>query len=285
MSRTDAPRRRSLAHALLAVSAVSVSLLLAPSASANQVFTTDCSGGAVPQDHFAVTDTVCVSGDIDFTCPMRFIRLPGVDIYAVPTGAGPFSVPGVHHDTLGGAGSFIDVPIVLPMLVPGVYDVILDEQCDGVFDASDVRENMAFTVGGTLDCSAPPGEPVNPGIASGALCRGACGGDCPSSCTAAPPIMACVDDAALCEHIDCTSTGVTCGSHEGCRIHDDCYDACAVAGRGFGCRRECDLACLNTYGLPCGSWARGGGPYDGTITFYDPPTSSGSSPGLCSGSC
>ncbi len=255
-------------------------------ARANQVYSSPCDGSATPVDHFAVTDTVCVAGDVDLTCPGRLgVRIPGADVYVMLTGGGPFSVPGVHFDTLGGAGSFWDIEVLRPPLVPGVYDIFLDENCDGVHDGDDVYEIMHFTVGGDLMCSAPPGAPINPGIPSGAQCRGACGGDCPASCTPAPTLNVCEDDADLCEHVDCAYMGVTCGTHMGCRVHDDCYDACAAAGASWTCWRQCDLDCLNTYGLPCGSWARGGGPYDGTLTFYGPPAVTGPSPGLCSGSC
>lgn len=97
--------------------------------------------------------------------------------------------------------------------------------------------------------------------------------------------MVCEDDAASCQHVECTQTGLSCGTHAGCRTHDDCYDACATSGGGFWCRRACDVECLDNYGLPCSSWARGGGPYDGTLTFSNPPSSTGPLPGLCSGPC
>jgi len=191
----------------------------------------------------------------------------------------------VHFDTFGGAGGFWNIAVMMPRLVPGTYDLILDEHCDGVFDGDDVRLDSAFVVGGALMCSAPPGEPVNPGIPSGALCRGACGPDCPTTCTPAPALSVCEDDPMLCEHIECTFTGVTCGTHDGCRVHDACYDACAAAGAGALCWRQCDLDCMGTYGTLCYNWMGGRGPYDSTVSYYNPPTVAGPSPGLCSGPC
>jgi hypothetical protein len=223
---------------------------------------------------------------VDFTCPIRLgVALPAADVYVVPTGSDPLSGVPIHFETLGGFGSFWDQSVMLPPLAPGVYDILMDEHCDGIINADDVLKVAAFRVGGIPMCSMPAGAPVDPGISSGSTCRGACGGDCPSTCTPTGPATSCVDDAGSCQHVECTQSGLSCGSHPGCRTHDDCYDACAASGGGFWCRRQCDVDCLDTYGLPCASWARGGGPYDGTLTFSNPPMSSGPLPGSCSGSC
>ncbi len=263
--------------------ALLLTLLAASPVRANQVLSEDCDSN--PTDRFAVTDSVCVMGDVDYTCPDGIIDLPGADVYVVPRGAAPFSTPGIHFDTLGGAGGFWNIAVLMPELVPGTYDLILDEHCDGVFDTDDVRVDEAFVVEGELMCTMPPGEPMNPGLASGALCRGACGPDCPTTCSPAPPVMACEEDVDLCEHVECSYTGVTCGTHEGCRVHDDCYDACAAAGAGMLCWRECDLECIREYGPLCYNWMNGHGPYDSTVTYYGPPTTSAPMTGLCSGPC
>lgn len=260
-------------------------LLLVPArASAHMVYATECDGTALPVDVFATSDTVCLTGDVDFTCPVGpFINLPAADLYVVMSGGNPLSAPPVHFETLGGFGSFLDIVVMLPPLAPGFYDVLLDEHCDGMITGDDLIVAMAFRVGGTLTCDMPPGQPIDPGLPSGARCRGACGRDCPSSCTPAASLDVCVEDAAACEHMTCSYDGVVCGTHAGCRTHDACYDACAAAGASFLCWRQCDLDCLTTYGLPCASWARGGGPYDGTLTFYQQTSSSGPSPGRCAG--
>ena len=73
----------------------------------------------------------------------------------------------------------------------------------------------------------PPGVlPKNPLIASGSLCRGACGPDCPSSCAPLNDQHLCVQDSHGCNYL-CVYHVISCGSHAGCRTHDDCYDACA----------------------------------------------------------
>jgi len=273
---------------LLGVAAALALSLSVNSASANDVYATYC-GGVLPDPAplvYTTDGTVCVAGDVDFVCPGRLgVNLPGADVYAVRTGADPFSGVPIHFDALGGFGSFWDQTVMLPPLAPGLYDLFLDEHCDGIQTADDVLKVGAFLVGGVPMCSMPPGPPVDPGISSGSTCRGACGGDCPSTCSALPPTTACEEDAASCQHVDCTITGMSCGTHEGCRIHDDCYDACAASGGGFWCRRGCDVECLDSYGLPCTSWARGHGPYDGSSSFYNPVSSSGPSSGLCSGPC
>ena len=90
----------------------------------------------------------------------------------------------------------------------------------------------------TLPCSStPPTCPIgglapllrDPHLPSGALCRGACGPDCPSSCAAQPNVTLCIPDSTGHCHVSCTySSVIECGSHAGCREHDACYDRCAA---------------------------------------------------------
>lgn len=125
---------------------------------------------------------------------------------------------------------------------------------------------------------SPPGaEPRDPGIASGAECRGACGPDCPATCRALPAESVCLEwQTADCRwHAKvCTYPMIECGSHDGCRTHDACYDACATAFWPAACRRACDLACVNDHGADdCNSWRQGQGPYDSWLAFADVPSS------------
>lgn len=146
-------------------------------------------------------------------------------------------------------------------------------------------------------CGTPPACPIggtapllrNPHIPSGALCRGACGPDCPPTCTPQPDVHLCVPDSSgSCHHV-CTYTNVIeCGSHQGCRDHDDCYDRCAAAGErdlcyaGGTCHCGCDMACIRAHGFGnCNRWRTGGGPFDRMLNFSDPPTQTGPSPGAC----
>ncbi len=150
----------------------------------------------------------------------------------------------------------------------------------------------------------PPPEPqrINPGITSGALCRGACGADCPSTCRSGAHIVRCITDAKSGCHATCTYTNVLlCSTHEACRTHDACYDACAV-GRELGlcscparaclagtttctnpCHCACDHGCCSAHGASdCLGWARGAtSPSDGTFTYAAAATAGPASPGPC----
>ncbi len=95
------------------------------------------------------------------------------------------------------------------------------------------------------------------------MCRGACGGGCPDSCNESVA-YACTDSA----HLQRIVT-YDCGTNQGCRVHDDCLDACVRKGTGVKeCSQQCDADVIQNYGLESGmSWLSGGGPYDGRITF------------------
>ncbi|MGM9475507.1 eCIS core domain-containing protein [Pedobacter sp. GSP4] len=121
----------------------------------------------------------------------------------------------------------------------------------------------------------------NPGIASGALCRGACGVNC-DTCKMIPvhPVL----DPA---------TGIVweyhnfqdCNTHEGCRQHDAGFDWAADAKGETGrwamilpwhMAANIECGCNNLAGN-CPAWAIGLPPYDGKIYFADSvtPKSSG----------
>lgn len=129
----------------------------------------------------------------------------------------------------------------------------------------------------------PPGVlPKNPLIASGSLCRGACGPDCPSSCAPLNDQHLCVQDSHGCNYL-CVYHVISCGSHAGCRTHDDCYDACAESenetelctSAGI-CHCRCDLGCRSNYGIVnCTSWMLGHGPFDSVLNFSEQPRQTG----------
>jgi hypothetical protein len=61
-----------------------------------------------------------------------------------------------------------------------------------------------------------------------------------------------------------------CGTHQGCREHDDCLDRCTQRhGAKFDCDTQCHSEAVSRYGLETAvSWAGAGGPFDDeTITF------------------
>ncbi len=127
-----------------------LSAFVASNSHANSIFSTDCVGIVSTQESYEIRETVCVSGDVDRTCPGEVVPLPGADVYVVATGdSDPFNAVAPVLEMRGivaSAGAFFDVAAWAPPLVPGAYDLVLDESCDGVFGANDLRVVEAFTV-------------------------------------------------------------------------------------------------------------------------------------------
>jgi hypothetical protein len=149
----------------------------------------------------------------------------------------------------------------------------------------------------------PPLEPqrIDTGLANHALCRGACGIDCPPSCVAQDNITLCVHDLDSDCHAECTYTGVTrCPTHEGCREHDACYDACVAGGEmdlcscpvaacavGMECDNPCHCACdrgccTHFDKLDCFRWSQGSAtPRDGLFNYAASASAGPASRGRC----
>lgn len=115
--------------------------------------------------------------------------------------------------------------------------------------------------------SAQPGERVRNAFGpakgeAGSVCRGACGLGCPSTCAKRIAYECAGADRLV------RVTSHECGTHLGCREHDDCLDRCAQRG-GLECQAQCHSEAVQKFGLEqATSWASGGGPYDGQpITF------------------
>ena len=117
--------------------------------------------------------------------------------------------------------------------------------------------------------AAAPGDTVRdafgPSTGGAArVCRGACGVGCPDACTQSTTY-------------ECTGgerlrrvRAFECGTHQGCRDHDDCLDRCSQQrGAGFDCDAECHSQAVSEHGLELAvSWAAARGPFDGEpITF------------------
>jgi len=94
-------------------------------------------------------------------------------------------------------------------------------------------------------------------------CRGACGGGCPRSCSLEVRYE-CVGESQL-RRVE----AFTCGTHQGCREHDDCLDDCLLNNPGStDCQPRCDAMAMEKYGIEKATpWLLGKGPYDGEITF------------------
>jgi hypothetical protein len=129
----------------------------------------------------------------------------------------------------------------------------------------------------------------DPAIKSKALCRGACGPDC-DTCRREDPHREC-EEAGDGSHFWWVYPQYeVCGTHDGCRQHDACYDWCADKYNEVGklgiilgpCHRLCDFECICNYHTPqCVGWIRGGKPHDGQMIFSDEPQKK---PG-CTGPC
>jgi len=116
----------------------------------------------------------------------------------------------------------------------------------------------------TAQWAANPGETVRNAFGpvkneKAPVCRGACGMDCPSSCEQEVKF-------------ECAGAGTltrvraySCGTHQGCREHDDCLDRCTQEhAEGFDCQTECNAEAVGDWGMEkTSTWALGGGPYDG----------------------
>ncbi len=116
--------------------------------------------------------------------------------------------------------------------------------------------------------SADPGETVRnafgpQGGGKPNTCRGACGGGCPKSCDRTVA-WECADSGRL-RRVQVFD----CGTHTGCRVHDDCLDDCLDSGGDVGsCSSQCDSQIIEQFGFEsAGSWLTGGGPYDGRTRF------------------
>jgi hypothetical protein len=116
---------------------------------------------------------------------------------------------------------------------------------------------------GAAEAGATVRNDFGPDVGLGAnMCRGACGGGCPKSCEIVVSYE-CTGAAQL-RRVE----AFTCGTHKGCREHDDCLDACLRDNSGSkDCQPQCDASALEVYGASAASWLLGKGPFDGMTTF------------------
>lgn len=134
---------------------------------------------------------------------------------------------------------------------------------------------IAVALAGLLLLAAPPAAQPSPepgtilrndfGPKAGnraSQCRGACGAGCADTCSRSV-YYECGNDSFLRRVVT-----YECGTHQACREHDDCLDACLSNNVSGGeCQARCDADVVQRYGLDAGSWLVGRGPYDGRITY------------------
>lgn len=157
----------SSALARIARMFIAAGLLAAGSAQANQVFTTDCAFGF--KDDYGVDEQVCASGDVDTKPPGFVVVFPEGNVCVVRAGTLALG-GGIADVTAGGCntvvgsslgGGFFDEIIWLPPLQRGLFQVVLDENQNGVYDGPDFAGNV-FRVGD------PVGANVNVAAIKGA---------------------------------------------------------------------------------------------------------------------
>lgn len=138
-------------------------LLAAGSAQANQVFTTDCAFDF--KDDFGIDQVVCAAGDVDTKPPGFIVVFPEGNVCVVragtlAAGGGIADVTAGGCNTVVGAlggGAFFDEPIWLPPLQRGLFQVVLDEDQNGVFGGIDFAGNVfrvGDPVGANIDVAA-----------------------------------------------------------------------------------------------------------------------------------
>ena len=118
---------------------------------------------------------------------------------------------------------------------------------------------------------APDVNVFGPG---GSMCRGACGADCEeNNCGEKREEWRCVQEDGRNTGYKQLWVSYTCGEHEGCVEHDECFDNCKAQfgvgswDAGF-CMRGCDLQAASGYGALQGiDWAQGYGPFENEQTY------------------
>jgi hypothetical protein len=117
--------------------------------------------------------------------------------------------------------------------------------------------------------SAQPGDTVRnsfgpmPGILP-SMCRGACGKGCPEACSQSVTLE-CLDTERVRRVVS-----YSCGTHRGCREHDDCLDACRTNAQGLDCDSYCHTQAIEDWGFErATSWAMGSGPFDSARILFE----------------
>ena len=101
----------------------------------------------------------------------------------------------------------------------------------------------------TAQWSAEPGATVRNAFGPQAAnkanqCRGACGAGCPAACKKTVSYE-CLESSQFRQVVT-----YDCGTHQGCRVHDDCLDACLQnSASGGNCAARCDDQVMERFGF------------------------------------
>ncbi len=153
----------------LLVGFILLSVLSAPAVGhANTIFFSDCDLGFHRSVYFS-NEVVCVSGTADTVIDGLF---PSADVYVTEnrswsagdslsgldvTGIAGLSSPNRVGGLPFGAGAFFDEIIWLPALTPGEYDVVMDEDGDGFYNADpDNPRDRILGLGGSFGLRVVP---------------------------------------------------------------------------------------------------------------------------------
>lgn len=123
---------------------VACALIIFPASGvANTLWSVDCGQMIDPKTSFQVDETICVTGDLDFTVPGQL--LPSAHVFIVKNRVWQLGDHFVDHSgapdlivATGGGGAFIAEVVQGPPLEPGEYDLVLDEYGDGVYTSADL---------------------------------------------------------------------------------------------------------------------------------------------------
>ncbi|RCV65978.1 Rhodanese-related sulfurtransferase [Methanophagales archaeon] len=175
------------------------------------------------------------------------------------------------YNMLGGVDAWVDAGF---RVVTNSIKEIVAEKIK--HSGRDVSFESEIAQSGELICPISPPE-VQP--RGDNACFGACGGGCPGTCDPLSNIFTCGTKTPGGIHFVCKYTGVIkCGTHQGCRDHDKCYQRCRDKGIDCPtfprpkCCKDCDDKCTDQYGYwKCFNWMRGKGTFDGYITYANEP--------------
>jgi hypothetical protein len=108
----------------------------------------------------------------------------------------------------------------------------------------------------------------------GAMCRGACGVDCPSTCKFVGTYREEYVVGGKGYLIEFPNA-ILCGTHEGCQWHDACFDAAVLQGEdplSAPIHTYCNAKAVKRYGKDkTWDWMHGRGPYEAWWYFVDNP--------------
>ncbi len=148
--------------ALLAGVILLAALAAPPLAHSNTLFLADCNFGFHGNVYFS-NEVVCVSGTADTIIDGLF---PSADVYVTEnrswnggedlsgldvTGILGISSPNRVGGAPFGAGAFFDEIIWLPVLAPGEYDIVMDEDGDGIYnEPNSILKDRVLGFGGSF---------------------------------------------------------------------------------------------------------------------------------------